>query len=85
MSHDLRQAMGYRHIPASDLKEQELRDALFAARAAWVEGGSDISGPQAGRPDRPVPSRPSGAIAKEQKRIADAEASVREAVEGEGA
>lgn len=40
MSHDLRQAMGYRHIPASDPEEQRLRDAVFSARTAWV-GSND--------------------------------------------
>lgn len=46
MSHDLRQAMGYRHIPASDPKEQELRDALFSARANYVQSGSVEGSPE---------------------------------------
>ena len=44
MSHDLRNAIGYRHIPTSDPKEQELRDALFAARTAWVGAGAPCHG-----------------------------------------
>lgn len=38
MSHDLRNAVGYRHIPAQDAEEQRLRDELFYARGKLVEG-----------------------------------------------
>lgn len=31
MSHDLRQALGYRRLPTSDPKEQALRDRWYAA------------------------------------------------------
>lgn len=44
MSHDLRQALGYRHIPAKDPKEQELRNAVFQARAEWVGAGAELAG-----------------------------------------
>lgn len=46
MSHDLRQALGYRHLPASDAREQELRDQLFSARAAYVQAGSIEKSPE---------------------------------------
>ena len=41
MSHDLRNAVGYRHIPATDEQEQRLRDDLFYARGRLVEDPED--------------------------------------------
>lgn len=41
MSHDLRNAVGYRHIPAQDKQEQRLRDDLFYARGRLVEDPED--------------------------------------------
>lgn len=32
MSHDLRQALGYRHIPSRDAEEQHLRDQWYDAK-----------------------------------------------------
>ena len=43
MSHDLRNALGYRHIPAQDPEEQRLRDILFRARADAAQAGVDTT------------------------------------------
>lgn len=43
MSHDLRNALGYRHIPAQDPEEQRLRDELFRARADAAQTGVDTT------------------------------------------
>lgn len=40
MSHDLRNEIGYKHIPASDPEEQRLRDALFRARGVAISDPS---------------------------------------------
>lgn len=41
MSHDLRQALGYRPLPASDATEQELRDAWHQAKTASESAPED--------------------------------------------
>lgn len=41
LTHDLRNAVGYRHIPAADAEEQRLRDELFYARGKLAEAGEE--------------------------------------------
>lgn len=43
MSHDLRQAIGFRRLPASDPEEQKLRDQ-------WYEAKNDADGKEASHP-----------------------------------
>jgi hypothetical protein len=45
MSHDLRQALGYRQLPSSDQTEMELRDQWYKAKIAWETAGCPDSGP----------------------------------------
>lgn len=44
MSHDLRQALGYRRLPSSDQTEMDLRDDWYKAKAAWETMGCPDSG-----------------------------------------
>lgn len=45
MSHDLRQALGYRRLPSSDPIEMDLRDAWYKAKIEWETMGCPDSGP----------------------------------------
>ncbi len=44
MSHDLRQALGYRRLPASDPVEQQLRDEWYRLKAKFETEGQPESG-----------------------------------------
>lgn len=44
MSHDLRQALGYRRLPTSDPREQEMRDEWFRAKRLWEDAACPDSG-----------------------------------------
>jgi len=44
MTHDLRQALGYRRLPASDPQEQELRDEWYLAKKQWEDASCPDSG-----------------------------------------
>lgn len=45
MSHDLRQALGYRRLPSSDNAEMDLRDQWYKAKVEWETMGCPDSGP----------------------------------------
>lgn len=44
MTHDLRQALGYRGLPASDPQEAILREQWHTAKQEWVDAGAPDSG-----------------------------------------
>jgi hypothetical protein len=44
MTHDLRQALGYRRLPASDPQEAILREQWHTAKQEWVDAGAPDSG-----------------------------------------
>lgn len=45
MSHDLRQALGYRRLTSSDPVEMDLRDQWYKAKIEWETMGHPDSGP----------------------------------------
>lgn len=47
MSHDLRQTLGYRPLPAGDAEEQVLRDEWHRTRAAWASVALQDGTPEA--------------------------------------
>lgn len=44
MSHDLRQALGYRRLPTKDEREDEMRSRWYAAKIGLEAAGSPDSG-----------------------------------------
>jgi len=44
MTHDLRQALGYRRLPASDPQEKQLREDWYSAKKLWEDACCPDSG-----------------------------------------